>query len=105
MSKPWFFSLCNHSTTNIINIKQEFVGYWKRVYDARHISVLNNETMYCQASVMVSARNMIQPNITSKNVTIIIHISFTLGNNLLSATTLVYLRFLPKRISGKNSKA
>ena len=54
---------------------------------------------------MLSALKIIHPITAKKKVKSICPVSFKVGKILPSATWLVYLRFLPVRMSGRNRMA
>ncbi len=60
---------------------------------------------YSQAIPILSALKIIHPITAKKNVKSICPVSFKVGKSRPSATWLVYLRFLPVNIRGKNKTA
>ena len=99
------FFLVIHSRTSIIatNSNVFFVPTYKNGISNK--LPLKNPHTYSQTIPMLSALKIIHPNTAKKKVKSIWPVSFTVGKNLPSATWLVYLRFLPVRISGRKSKA
>ena len=75
------------------------------IHGALNRLLLKTPQTYSHACPMLSDLKIIHPNTANKKVNSICPISFSVGKIRPSAIWLVYLRFLPIKIRGKNSMA
>lgn len=102
ISNPCIWRLCIHSITIIIRMCCKHLIPCSIGPGSHFVNILN---MYWQASFIFSARKMIQPIITKRNVMVICPISLKDGRILFSATVSLYFLFFFISNNGRNNRA
>lgn len=111
--REWF-NWMGHSLlrpTHSITINKSKMKGIGNIYVALYIHGMSNKLLsktsqiYFHACPMLSALKIIHPNTAKKKVKSICPVSLNVGKIRPSATWLVYFRFLPVRIRGRNKIA